>query len=800
MSKKGDDMDKTIYLVRNGKACFEFLYVTQSEVISTALSEIGKAIKLITDADISEAKVTAEELESRRNSIVLATFEDIPLFKETFLGDYAELENSDGFAVRYLGGNIYIFSHERNALFFAVHDFLEENTEIIWSRAKTGEECSYVKCSQIPIVKCDYSKKSPFLYRISHNCGRGDLGSQKDTANMLLMAKNKINFRLQHCKEFEKYGIKGFSYDSPLHPGHIESYLKNYPSYFMTDGKGNPKTGKYESHINYYSREAANLMADRIILILDGDKESRKSPVSLGFPDNDYFIMEENGIRLDKQPFICDDGTVVYPEELNYKSTVYFNYVNRIIDRVCLNYPGTKFMSLAYIYTEPCPKIKVRDNLFVDIAPITANEHFDFLFDTSEEAVRCRENILNWLKNTPNVCIYNYWHSAESGNIYSRPIVKTVQNNLKWYAKIGVKGISPEGTLDQFNVLGADDKFDMNEMYIWITMRLMFNPSEDIVALEEKFCRIVYGKAAEPMLRYFNLIQKGWDETDDYITYSTNGSVYIGQMIIKTGLAKDVLAALESALACELTEGQCRRISRIYEIMKEQICIYSDMDDEEACMVYCSAGYDVILSQKMLAVEENRNSVWNMAIPLTKFRDFKTFEKIDPKTRLNMRILYDDRYVYFGYQFFDDTISAKPLVNNFSGFPMFTRENGKLGYNYLENYVGGNVLNKSEYFGFITGMRFNRAPQVYVNRGAPELIETPKDFKEAVYVHYESDKTKRYYFHVQAISFDFLQVDPETARVYGSFLVGNDMYGLFGWKGNGVWCKANFEEYKRVKQ
>ncbi len=792
-------MSEPVNFIKDGKCLFDFLYVNESAVVVTALNEAAKAVELISRAKVTIGQVSVDDLKNIKNAVVLATFEEIPFLREKFSEDYEFLLSSDGFAVRYSDEKIFIFSHEKNALFFAIHDFLEENFEIIWTRAKKGSECSYIAQCESAICKYNYVKKSPFQYRVSHHCGKGDLGSGIDSANMLFLAKNKINYKLSYYKDFERYGIQAFSYESELHPFHIEAYLHSCPQYFMVDGKGFPKSGRYESHINYYNKEVADLIADRILFVLEGKKDIRDLPISIGLPDSDYFMMEEDGIRLDKKPFVCDDGTIVYPDEYNYKSTVYFNYVNRIIDRVCKVYPETKFMALAYIYTEPCPKIKVRKNLMVDIAPIVVSEHFDFLTDTSAESLKCKNNILNWLQNTPNICVYNYWHSAESGDIYSRPIIKTVQNNLKWYVEIGVKGISPEATLDQFNVLGADDKFDMNEMYHWLTLKLMFDPYEDVRALSEKFCRIVYGKADRYMLEYFDLLQYGWDHTDDYVTYSTNGSVYIGSMIIKTGISEKVLTALKNALSCELTDEQRRKINRIYEITERQIGIYKDADEEDAYMVYCDAGTENILSQNMLAVEENAESVWNKAIPLKQFRDFKTFARIDPKTRLNARILFDDRYVYVGYQFFDDSISSAPLVNNFSGFPMFTRENGKLAYNYLENYIGGNVLNKSEYFGFITGMRFNRAPQVYINHGAPELIETPNDFKEAVYVHYDEDKTKRYYFHVQAISYDFLQVSSETARVYGSFLVGNDRYGLFGWKGNGVWCKPNFVEYKKVK-
>ena len=38
------------------------------------------------------------------------------------------------------------------------------------------------------------------------------------------------------------------------------------------------------------------------MFVLEGKKEIRDLPISIGLPDSDYFMMEEDGIRLDKKP------------------------------------------------------------------------------------------------------------------------------------------------------------------------------------------------------------------------------------------------------------------------------------------------------------------------------------------------------------------------------------------------------------------------------------------------------------------------------------------------------------------
>ena len=82
-----------------------------------------------------------------------------------------------------------------------------------------------------------------------------------------------------------------------------------------------------------------------------------------------------------------------------------------------------------------------------------------------------------------------------------------------------------------------------------------------------------------------------------------------------------------------------------------------------------------------------------------------------------------------------------------------------------------------------------------MNDGAPKKIPAPKDFKESFYFHYDQDPKKRYYVHVQAISFEDLDIDIANARPYGSFVYYTNRYGRVGWKGNGLWSKQNFEEF-----
>ena len=340
-------------------------------------------------------------------------------------------------------------------------------------------------------------------------------------------------------------------------------------------------------------------------------------------PDNPYFCVCEKGEKLSDKPFVTDDGVTVYPEDKNYKSTVYFNYMNRVARAVNRMRPNTEILTFAYLYSEAVPAVKTDENLIVSLAPIYTNEKYaynDTRGGTGNEGIA--KNIEGWAKVCKKLCVYTYWNSFQ-GTIYMRPILKQVKADLTWFKELGVYGLTPEGKVDCSLVddMSAAQKnsrkfFDMNEACTYVMNRLMWNPTLDVDELLARYAKIVYKEVADEFLEYYYLIEQGFNSKDAYVWYPTGGDVYNLQFIVEAGLKDKVTSALERALAKAVTPTVKSRIESIYQTVKEQTDKYANFVREDGVITKTAASKEEILSQAAMDYKNNPMSVWNKATPL----------------------------------------------------------------------------------------------------------------------------------------------------------------------------------------
>lgn len=767
-----------------------YLYRDSETPIKKAVEEVIKTIDLLTGVKITSHYI--DNLESVSNAIILTTFDKLD--KKLFKDDYNYLLGTDGFAVRNYLGNLYIISHTAGGVFFGVHDILEKNAEIIWTRAKRGEEVSYTPSNDLVINTDNYREKPDFIYRGWNTVGEGEDGHHHDLGTMICFAKNKNNTKFEiYLDKFADYGIDVQGLYDPTIQDYSSLILSN-PEYFMIEENGLPRKNQGElSFLNYYNYEVAVLVANRIMDLFKRKPDTINKRIYIGTPDDEYFRMVDGDKIISNLPFTTDDGFTVNPTDIDYRSCVFYNFINRVVKIVCKSYPTATFMTLGYLYADDCPRCFVDERIAVGFCPIGIDEHTPYEENTTKSGNILFSKLKQWCEKIPNVSLYLYWQSLQRG--YPRPLAKTVQKNLRYFKKLGIKHIISEGYLDASNHLGKDEKFDLNEMYIWQMNKLFWNIEEDLDVLTEKYCRLVYGKAYKDMIDFYNLIQSGWDKSDIFVTWSTGNDLYIKQCILKAGLDKPIINALENALQKDLLPSSRRRIQSIYTQIKTLIDNYLTLSSEIATFSYCDKGEKYILSSEQLAVEENKDSVWNRSKKLKLFKNIVSMQDYDINARLNVRLLYDEERIYLGFQVFDDKLTAVTGINE-AGLPIVMREDGSVLNSYAETYIGGNVDLDREYFGLITGfLQVEEQKGFYINDGAPSRIEQPKGYREAFFVHDDENPKKRYYFHVQSLTFADLGTDVNNAKLYGSFIYFTNRYKMCGWKGNGLWCKPNFEEF-----
>ncbi len=792
---------KQYWMVLSGKPKTVFYVMPGAEAaVLSAAEEISKTLERITGAKVPVVQQDFQTVKGK-NNVFFATLKDYPVLKEWFPHESEFVLDHDGFAVRTKEDNNYIFSSTAAGVFFGAHDMLERSCEVIWSRGKEGEEEIFIPTKSVAIF-ANYYDKACFEVRGWHACGQGIHGEKLDPPTMKMFGKNKVNAKLELFEpEYMHYGVSPFGvlpYNGLLY---FDDLMEEHPEYFMQDFNGKPKKEiDHDSFLNYYRQDVADMCAQKYLDMLKEYPQYANYVLKIKAPDDSHFYMVgEKGELLHKLPFTADDGTVVYPQESEYQSTVYWNFINRMVKKIASVYPDIQIFKVAYQYCELCPKIALDEHIIVGIAPLTFDCHYSFTSPkSSENSRRVYENIKKWCEKCKKVTIYEYWQCFK-GDIYSRPNVEVVQENLREYFKMGVWGITPEGLVDSANATGVSLHYDMNEMYYWLTNQLMWQVDLNLELRKEHFCHVVYGAAERDMYRYYELIEKGWNERDGYVIYSTGGDVYTKEFIINAGIADEVKATLEKALSRRLTEVQRRKITAIRDVVFAEIDKYSKLVSEDAVFHYTDVGREALLSQDSLDYLHNEKSAWNQAGEIKVFKNYETYEDYDENARLGVKLLYDDKYLYFGYTVYDDKLAVGAAEISSEGIPVYKRIDGSQVLSYAETYVGGNSYNMSKYYGYVSGIRHARKKEFYVNEGVPELLPVSAEFKEAFFKHDDENPKNRYYFHVQAIPYSDLGYSIENVLPYGSLVYYSDRYGRVGWKGNGLWAKQSFSPFTLKK-
>ncbi len=627
--------------------------------IEKNVSETKTILEKITEQNFTVAKVNRAD--DVMDGILFSTFDALSLTDE--IKEYKDkLNDTDGYAVLQVGKAVYVLSHTVSGVIYGIYGFLEENFQVVFARGANEYPFDYIS-SPFEIKKYNYLEKSPFRFRVWNMCGTGSTGEgHVDDGTAKYYGKNKINGIFHSSKkEWKDYGINGFGVVTP-YANDIDFLMDEHPEYFMTDIDGKPKKAQSESFINYYNLEVAKIVAKRFVDFLDkqGDKDFI---YNLIMPDNPYFCMVEGGVKISEEPFTTDYGVTVYPKDKNYKSTVYFNYMNRVAREVDRLRPGTEFITFAYLYSETVPAIEIEQNLLVSLAPIYTNEKYaynDTRKGTGNEAIK--ENIEKWSKVCKKLCIYTYWNSFQ-GTIYMRPILRQVKQNLLWFRDLGICGLTPEGKLDCSLVENMTDGqksarkfFDMNEACTYVMNKLMWNPDLDVDKLLERFAKIVYKETAQEFLEYYYLIEKGYNHKDAYVWYPTGGDVYNLQFVVEAGIKDKVLELLDHGEQKAVLPSVKERIASINQTVKEQMKKYGNFVREEGSITYCSAGEQVILSQSQLDYRSNAESVWNTAVPLKVLRNYSTMEFYPKEADFECRMLLDDKNLYVGYSVMDERI------------------------------------------------------------------------------------------------------------------------------------------------
>ncbi|BBI32878.1 DUF4838 domain-containing protein [Cohnella abietis] len=708
-------------------------------------------------------------IDEDRLQIIVGTTSSYPSFASLFADDMTYLHNSDGFAIRKIGNRIYIIGTEPKGALNGVYDFLEKNAGVLWTRSSTTNIGTlYDPLDTITAHKINYREKSPFQVRGYNLIGYGANGEyHEDPGTEAMIASNKMNAKMaEFANQFlwerhESVGVKSFTLGHNLEywlPN--EQYFAAHPDYYNTDISGeNYIPVADDTQINFYHPDVPGVIAGRVKAFLE---EHPIEYVGIGINDTHYF---QQGI-LSRSPFTTVDNIVIQPDEADYKSTVFYSFLNKIAAELKVTNPTVKIVTFAYFFTDVPPRVKLEDNIIIVMAPLTGDDRVPFnTSDTNSTNYGHKLKLEGWLNNTSNVVMYNYYGSFLS-DTYERPIAEKVQADMKYYRDMGITGVMPESIMD-----ARVPNWSINALQFWLFQKLMWNPDADLEQLKSDYIRKAYGAAAEPMREYYDLIAQGWNYDQQPIGYNTSAKTYIGKYIIEAGIKDAAQAALDEAWA--LADGKAReRIKPIKTTFEKMVFTIGELPDLKAYAKKTTAS-----KADIVGATDFSQGPWANAVPAESFLDITNGNPAPQKTKV--RLLWDDTNLYVGYENFDDDIENR-ITSSVSASEWWSS--------------GADDDNET----FITGDMTGASYYVYFNNSAAHKMEYSGPSQNPGYedAHWEAYTTvgADRWNTIQVIPFASINVNPDlTNQLKGYFFrTYHGLKGFYGWGGGAVWSWSDF--------
>jgi hypothetical protein len=191
----------------------------------------------------------------------------------------------------------------------------------------------------------------------------------------------------------------------------------------------------------------------------------------------------------------CTNCSALDTEEGSHSGSM-IAFVNYVAERIEPEFPNVAIDTLAYQYTRKPPKTqRPRHNVIVRLCSIECN--FREPLDGPSNAA-FGDDIRGWSKIADRLYIWDYVTDF-ANYVQPHPNWFTMGPNLRFFQSHHVKGVFEEGAYQSYGS-------EMEEMRAWVLAQLMWNPKQDDRALIREFLNGYYGKAADPIWRYLELL------------------------------------------------------------------------------------------------------------------------------------------------------------------------------------------------------------------------------------------------------------------------------------------------------
>jgi hypothetical protein len=402
----------------------------------------------------------------------------------------------DAYTMRCDGRRVELIGNSPRATLYAVYHFLEKYLGCGWCAPgdDTVPKAATIRlpCFDDAIGPPAFSMRQIILFPYN-----AELLTKNNIPHTDWLAKNRMNWAhpapnapyvWERCKSRE---VGGHTFNTWVPR---DRYAAEHPDYFaITKNGSRAMDGTHNAGLCLSNPEVANVVAGNMIGWLARNPEV--DAVDLWHNDSHTYCHCTN---------CTPPGLSGTDADIAYTQT-YIRFANAVADRVARRYPKVLINFLSYFHTMICPPDapRLHDNILVGLCLYPRPSQRTMRpIETSPQPLdsKVRPQLAAWPKVAKHFYVYEYYTIGEKHRMWS--MVSMIHEDLKYFRSLGIQGISS----DQW----GPGWYPLN-MYAFA--RLTWNPDlarQEIIA---DFCKRYYGKASEPMMAYWNLLEEGLRES-----------------------------------------------------------------------------------------------------------------------------------------------------------------------------------------------------------------------------------------------------------------------------------------------
>lgn len=284
-----------------------------------------------------------------------------------------------------------------------------------------------------------------------------------------------------------------------------DKYFKIHPEYFsMRNGK-RLKNGQ----LCLTNKDVLRICSEKLLKAIE--KHPDYFAYSLSQADNEDYCQCQSCTKIAQQ-YGAQSGLMLW-------------FVNQVADVVAQRYPEKYVGTFAYRYTRKAPKgIRPRNNVIIRLCsieccfghPLTASCNRDFMNDLHD-----------WGQIAPQIYIWDYVVNFKQ-YIAPFPNFNVLASNIKTFRDNRAIGIHEEA---QYETNGGE----WAELRAWVLAKLLWNPEQDAHALVREFIQAYYGKAADDVQKYFDMVQALVTNDHHFNIYINENNALYTEAFIKKG-------------------------------------------------------------------------------------------------------------------------------------------------------------------------------------------------------------------------------------------------------------------------